>query len=130
MPASSVHDLSRQWIDRLAPYRRHRNDEQREALVEEAARYAGVRLEHDLSASSYWSKAPLARRVAVLLFLVDRRVVVRSVQDGHVIYSPTFDAESWVSSQPTLVPYLAPTLELIAALRHEQVRRTRPTTHS
>jgi hypothetical protein len=130
VPASSVRDLSRQWVDRLAHYRRHRNDEQREALVEEAARYVGVRLEHDLSGSSYWSKAPLARRVAVLLFLVDRRVVVRGSREGRVLYEPTFDAESWVSAQPTLVPYLAPTLELIAALRHEQLRRTRPSSHS
>jgi hypothetical protein len=126
VPPPSVRDLSRQWADYLAPYRRHRNDEHREALVEEAARYVGFRLEDDLSGSNYWSKAPLARRVAVLLFLVDRRVVVRAVQEGQVIYEPTFDAEAWVSAQPALVPYLAPTLELIAALRHEQARRIRP----
>ena len=126
MPPPSVRDLSRQWADYLAPYRRHRNDEHREALVEEAARYIGFRLEDDLSGSNYWSKAPLARRVAVLLFLVDRRVVVRAVQEGRVIYEPTFDAEAWVSAQPALVPYLFPTLELIASLRHEQARRIRP----
>ena len=120
-----MRQISRQWIDRLAAYRRHRNDEHREALVEEAARYAGFRLENDLSTSHYWSKASLSRRVAVLLFLVDRRVVVRAFHEGQVVFEPTFDAEAWVSSQPPLVPYLAPTLELIAALRHEQIRRSR-----
>src|SRR5262249_12200744 len=39
VPASSVRDLSRQWTDRLASYRRHRNDEHIEALVDEAVRY-------------------------------------------------------------------------------------------
>ena len=83
VPATSVRDLSRQWTDALACYRRHRNDEHLEALVEEAVRYAGMHLENDLASSSYWSKAPLARRVAVLLFLVDRRVVERRTHKGH-----------------------------------------------
>ena len=77
MPASSVRDLSRQWTDRLASYRRHRNDEHLEALVEEALRYTGLHLENELSSSPYWSHAPLSRRVAVLLFLVDRGIVNR-----------------------------------------------------
>jgi hypothetical protein len=125
VPASSVRDLSRQWVDRLAPYRRHRNDEHLEALVEEAARFAGLHLENDLSHSAYWSKAPLARRVAVLLFLVDRGAVVRNTLDGRTVFEPTDDAEAWAASQPTLIPYLAPVLELIAALRHEQTRHAR-----
>jgi hypothetical protein len=125
VPASTVRDLARQWVERLAHYRTHRSDEHLEALVEEAFRYAGLHLENELSRSTYWSKAPLARRVAVLLFLVDRGVVRRATSHGRRIYEPTADAEEWVSSQPTLIPYLAPTLELLAALRDEQMRRCR-----
>lgn len=126
MPASSVRDLSRQWVELLAHYRRHRNDEHLDALVEEALRYSGLHLENELSGSPYWSKAPLARRVAVLLFLVDRGVVRRVSSRGRCVYEPLDHAEDWVSSQPFLIPYLTPTLELIAALRHEQMRRSRP----
>lgn len=129
MPASSVHDLSRPWTDHLAPYRRHRNDEHLEALVEEAARYAGIRLENELSASPYWSRASLARRVAVLLFLVDRGVVERRSCNGLRVYRPRENAETWVASQPALIPYAGPTLELIAALRNETVRRSSPPQH-
>jgi hypothetical protein len=125
VPASSVRDLSRQWTGRLAHYRRHRNDEHLDALVEEAVRYGGLHLENDLSGSDYWSKAPLARRVAVLLYLVDRGVVERGVRQGRVVYVPTDDAETWAAAQPTLVSYLAPTLELIASLRSELARRAR-----
>lgn len=127
MPASTFHDLPRQWVDRLACYRRHRNDEHLEALVEEAARFAGLHLENDLSLSEYWSKAPLARRVAVLLYLVDQGVVERKTLDGRRVYEPTEGAETWVANQSALAPYLAPTLELIAALRHEQTRQPRST---
>ncbi len=126
MPATSVRDLSRQWIDRLAPYRRHRNDEHLEALVEETVRFTGLHLENDLSRSEYWAKAPLARRVAVLLFLVDRGVVLRAASNGRRGFVPVETAESWVVEQKELVPYCSQTLELIAALRHEQVRRARP----
>ncbi len=127
MPASTVRDLSRQWVELLAHYRTHRNDEHLEALVEEALRYSGLHLENDLSDSPYWSKAPLARRVAVLLFLVDRGVVRRIVWHGRRVYQPIDPAEEWVSAQSALIPYLTPTLELLAALRHEQMRRCRPT---
>jgi hypothetical protein len=127
VPASSVRDLSRQWTDHLAPYRRHRNDEHLEALVDEAGRFAGLHLENDLSGSAYWSKAPLARRVAVLLFLVDRGVVERKVRHGQRLYEPTESAEEWVLAQPALARYAEPTLELIAALRRDASRRTRPT---
>lgn len=115
--------LSRRWSGRLASYRRHRNDEHLEALFEEALRYSGLHLENDLSGSPYWSKAPLSRRIAVLLFLVDRGVVDRKVIRGIRVYEPTADAEAWVAAQPTLVPYAAPTFELIAALRDEANRR-------
>lgn len=129
MPASSVRDLSRQWTDRLAPYRRHRNDEHLEALVAEAVRFTGLHLENDLISSSYWSRAPLARRVAVLLFLVDRGVVERRTHKGRRVYDAQGHAEPWVSAQPALAPYLGPTLELIAALRRDTERRGRPTRH-
>lgn len=122
VPASTVRDLSRQWVDRLASYRRHRNDEHLEALVEESARFAGLHLENDLSRSDYWSKAPLARRVAVLLYLVDQGVVVRDTHEGRRVFHLIDDAEMWAASQPALAPYLLPTLELIDALRQEQTR--------
>ena len=126
MPASSVLNLSKQWTDRLAAYRRHRNPEHLEALVEEAARYTGIRLENDLTDSPYWARASLARRVGVLLFLVDRGVVSRRSLNGQRVYEPRDDAETWVASQPALAPYAGPTLELIAALRNEMSRRARP----
>jgi hypothetical protein len=85
-----------------------------------------LHLENDLSRSDYWSKAPLARRIAVLLFLVDRGVVERESRQGRRVFEPTPDAESWVADQPELVPYLNPTLELIAAMRRELTRRSRP----
>jgi len=125
VPAPSVRNLARQWTGRLAHYRRHRNDEHLDALVEEVARYAGLHLENDLWASDYWSKAPLARRVAVLLYLVDRGVVVREVRQGRFVYVPTEEAEGWAASQPSLAAYLPPTLELIGALRSDLARRAR-----
>jgi hypothetical protein len=125
VPASSVRDLSRQWTGSLAHYRRHRNDEHLAALVEEALRYGGLFLENDLSGSDYWSKAPLARRVAVLLYLVDRGVVTRGSRQGRVVYVPTEDAETWARAQASLASYLVPTLELISALRSELARRAR-----
>jgi hypothetical protein len=129
VPATTVRELAHQWVEILAYYRAHRNDEHLEALVEEALRYVGLHLENDLSESPYWSKAPLARRVAVLLFLVDRGAVRRGSWNGRRTFEPTSQAEEWVTSQPSLLPYLTPTLEMLAALRHEQARRCR-STHS
>ncbi len=125
VPVSSVRDLSRQWSGRLAHFRRHRNDEHLSALFEEAVRYSGLHLENDLSDSDYWSKVPLARRVAVLLYLVDRGVIVRGVRQGKVVYLPTDDAESWVAAQTSLAAYRSPTLELIASIRADLARRSR-----
>jgi hypothetical protein len=123
-----MRSLSRQWVGALSHYRRHRNDEHREAVIEEALRYTGFHLESDLAGSFYWSEAPLARRVAVLLFLVDRGVVFRTMRDGRLVFEVDEKAEAWALSQPALIPYLAPTLELVAALRHAQARRNpRPT---
>jgi len=115
--------LARQWVGRLATYRSHRNDEHREALIEEAVKFSGFHLESDLTGSDYWEQAPLARRVAVLLFLVDRGAATRSAWKGRIVYEAAPDAETWAASQPALAPYLAPTLELIAALRNTQARR-------
>lgn len=115
--------LSRHWIGRLATYRQHRNDEHREALVAEAMRYAGLRLETYLDRSPYWSEAPLSRRAAILLYLVDRGAVLRGGRNGRVVYEATDDAEVWVLSQPSLSPYVQPTLDLIAALRLDHAWR-------
>ncbi len=122
-PARSPRALSRQWIGRLASYRLHKNDEHREALIEEAFRFSGFQIESDLTGSTYWSQAPLARRVAVLLFLVDRGAATRSSWKGRTVYEAGPEAETWAASQPSLAPYLGPTLELIAALRNAQARR-------
>ena len=62
---------------------------------------------------------PLHQRAVVLLFLVDRGVVERTVRRGRRVFEPLPHAESWVESQPSLQPYCKPTLELLAALRHE-----------
>jgi len=126
VPASTVRDLPRTWTDRLAAYRRHRNAEHLEALVDETLRYVGMHLENDLGSSPYWSRAPLSRRVAVLLFLVDRGVVDRVTLKGKRVFAPRQDAEAWVAAQPSLSPYVEPALELIASLRREFSRRTAP----
>jgi hypothetical protein len=118
--SSSVRNLSRQWTGHLASYRLHRNDEHREALVADATRFAGLHLENDLSRSAYWSKAPLARRVALILFLVDRGAVTREARDGRVAFVARPDAADWVAAQPSMASFLAPTLEVIAALRDAQ----------
>jgi hypothetical protein len=121
--ASSVSTLSRLWTGSLAHFRAHKNNEHREALISETLRYTGLHLENDLIASPYWSKAPLARRVALLLYLVDRGVVSRSIHQGRRTYEVTIDASAWAVSQPSLASYLVPTLEFLAALQADQIRR-------
>jgi hypothetical protein len=123
LPARTLRLLSRQWTHRLLSYRLHRNDEHREALVFEALRFCGLALENDLADSPYWSEAPLARRLALLLYLVDRGAVERVARDGRYTYEAADDAEVWALSQPALTPYLSPTLDLIAALRAVASRR-------
>jgi hypothetical protein len=115
--------LAQSWNGRLAHYALHGNDEHRLALFEEAARYTGLHLENDLSRSDYWSSMPLYQRAIVVLVLVDRGVVERTTLRGRRVFEPLAHAESWVESQPSLRPYLKPTLELLAALRHELLRR-------
>jgi hypothetical protein len=124
LPARVVRLLSRSWIDRLAPYRSHRGDEHREALVADAVRCAGLALENHLADSPYWSELPLIRRAAMLLVLVDRGAAVRVSRDGRYTFEAAPDAEARALAQPELVSHLVPVLELIAALRATHARRT------
>ena len=124
LPSHTVRSLSRHWTGRLARFRLHLNDEHREALIADALKYAGLRLEQDLSDSEYWSQAPLARRVAVMLYLVDRGAVSLKARNGRTLFEANEGAEDWATSEASLEPYRAATLELIAALRSEQARRT------
>ncbi len=125
--ALSVREFSRRWTGRLAHYRSHHNAEHLEALMAEALRYTGVALENDLEHSSHWSNVPLSRRVALLLFLVDRGVVNRTTRSGRAGYEAQSDAVNWVLAQPSMIPYLIPTLEFLSAIQTEQSRRPRPT---
>ncbi len=119
MSAPLVSQIPRFWKGKLAHYGLHRNDEHCAALFDEAIRYTGFHLEADLSDSAYWSSVPLYQRAIVLLFLVDRGLVSRATRRGRRVFEPLAHAEAWVESQPTLHPYLKPTLELLAALRRE-----------
>jgi len=123
LPSDTIHKFARHWNGRLAHFRRHRNDEHREALISEALRFVGFRLESDLSGSSYWAEAPLARRVAVLLYLLDRGAVERVGGSGQITFEAVPGAEDWARSQSVLAPYLAATLDLIAAIRRDQIRQ-------
>ena len=123
MSDSLVNKLSPHWIGRIAHYDRHRNDEHRLALFDEAVRYSGLHLENDLASSEFWSVTPLSQRAGLLLFLVDRGVVERSTRRGRRVYEPVPQAESWVESQSLLRPHIKATLELLSALRHELERR-------
>ena len=115
--------MARYWTGRLAHYSDHRNDEHRVALFEEASRYCGLHLENDLVRSKFWSKAPLHQRAAVLLYLVDKGVVNRTIQRGRRVFEPLPHAESWVEAQSSLKPYTSQSLELLASLRLELQRR-------
>jgi hypothetical protein len=123
LPPQTVRRFSRHWTGRLAHYRQHRSDEHREALVADTLRFVGFRLEQDLNGSAYWSEAPLSRRVAVLLYLVDRGIVSRCTRQGRTIFDALEGAEAWVATEPALESYREPTLELIAALRADRSRR-------
>ena len=91
----------------------------------EALRFAGMHLENDLIHSSYWSTAPLIRRASLLLYLVDQGVVDRSTRSGRVAFEAHADAVNWVLGQPSFIPYLIPTLELLSAIQADQSRRRR-----
>ena len=101
----------------------HRNDEHLSALVEETARYIGIHLDNDLSRSPYWAEVRLSHTAAVLLFLVDRGVVERTVRRGHRVFEPLPHAESWICGQMPLRPFRKAILELVSALRHDLNRR-------
>ena len=122
MSPSSLRDLSSNWSGRLAHFNAHRNDEHLYALYEECLRFVGLHLENDLSRSDYWSRRPLDRRLAVLLFLVDQGVVEMTAKQGRHQFLPTPDAEDWVVRSTTMRPFARATLELIAALRHYAAR--------
>lgn len=128
LPSEAVKALSRHWNGRLAHFRQHQNDEHREALIAEALKYVGIRLESDLGSSPYWQDRPLSRRVAVLLYLVDRGAVHRRIENGRVVFDAAEGAEDWVRSQPLLGPYHDATLALLRALRRERSRRLAPPT--
>jgi hypothetical protein len=116
-------EIAQAWTGRLAYYGTHRNDEHLRALFEEVTRYFGLHLENDLCRSDYWSRVPLERKAAILLFLVDKGVVARSVRHGRRVFEPLAHAESWAAGQASLRPHLAPVIELFGALRHELGRR-------
>jgi hypothetical protein len=59
----------------------------------------------------------------VILFLVDRAVVERTIRRGRRVYEPLPHSESWAQNQPSLRPCLRPILELLDALRLELLRR-------
>src|SRR5262245_24187472 len=120
LPSEAVKALSRHWNGRLAHFRQHQNDEHREALIAEALKYVGIRLESELSGSPHWRDRPLSRRAAVLLYLVDRGAVVRRVDAGRVDFEVAEGAEDWVRAQPMLDPYHDATLALLRALRQER----------
>ena len=123
MSATLISQLPRFWVGSLAHYGLHRNDEHCAALFGEAVRYSGLHLENDLALSAYWSTMPLHQRAVVLLFLVDRGLVKRTVRSGRRVFEPLPHAESWVEQQPSLQPYHKPTIELLSALRRELTRR-------
>jgi len=125
LSASFIREFSQLWTGSLAHYQTHRNDEHLNALYEDTLRYVGLHLENDLCRSEYWSRVSLRRRLAVLLFLVDRGVVERSIRNGRNVYTPLPHAEEWVSRQSAMRPFLKPTLELVATLRHDHARRPR-----
>lgn len=119
----SARKLCRTWNGRLAHYRRHRNDEHLAALLDEAVRYVGLYLENDLFRSRYWSSVPLGHAASILLFLVDKGIVERTVRHGRRTFEPLPHAESWLANQTPLSPYLSPLRELVTALRLDLNRR-------
>jgi len=126
VPAFTRRNVSRHWVGKLSHYRHHRNDEHFEALLADAYRYTGFHLEDELKSRSYWPDEPLAQRVALLLFLLDRGLAARKVRAGRVFFEVASDAENWLLKRATSSPYLSPTLEFIAAMRRAQARQPLP----
>ena len=121
--ASLVTHLARHWVGKLGHYGSHQNDEHCVRPFEEAIRYTGLHLENDLVNSKYWSAMPLHQRALVLLFLVDRGVVERAIRRGRRVFRAAASCRV-LGREPAIAASLPErTLELIAALRHELVRR-------
>ena len=120
---SVINRLASSWTGQLSHYRMHQNPEHLEALFDEAIRFNGLQLEAELARSEFWSKSPLIRRAAVLLFIVDRGMVSQRVDRRDYFFEAHPGAESWVASQASLVAYVHPTYELLSALRNHQAQR-------
>ncbi|WP_165219031.1 hypothetical protein [Aquisphaera insulae] len=112
------------WTGRLSHYRQHRNDEHLAALFEETVLYVGLHLEGDLCKSDLWGEVRLDHTAAILLFLVDKGVVERSIRHGRRVFEALPHAESWISQQPALRRFQKELLELVSAVRHELTRRS------
>lgn len=112
--------LNQTWLGQLEGYLHHKNDEHLEALILEVQRFFERRLIGYFSPKSIWHVSHCSRRVAAVLFLVDRGIVNRILQtDPTILYSPVSSAEDWVLSQTELLPVNAPLLELISAFRRD-----------
>lgn len=126
LSAPSPRELTTHWNGRLAHFNSHRNDEHLNALCEETLRFVGMQLENDLCRSEYWSRVPLHRRLAVLLYLVDRGVVEMTARRGRHRFAVAPHADEWLARTSTIRPFAKATLELIAAIRHHDARAARP----
>ena len=112
--------LNQTWIGNLDGYLHHKNDEHLEALILEVQRFFERRLITYFPPKSIWHASNCSRRVAAVLFLVDRGILDRILQsDSSIIYRPVTSSESWILSQTDLLPVAAPLLELISAFRRD-----------
>lgn len=112
--------LNQTWIGNLEGYLHHKNDEHLEALILEVQRFFERRLITYFSTKSIWHLSNCNRRVAAVLYLVDRGILDRILQsDASIIYRPVITAENWILSQTDLLPVTAPLLELISAFRRD-----------
>ena len=117
---SGFDPLNQPWSFRLQGYLNHKNDEHLEALVLETQRFFECRVIHHLAAGSVWHQAQNTHRIAALLFLVDRGMVDRVTTIERVsLYRPNPCVESWILSQPAMLPIAEPLLELVSALRRD-----------
>ena len=112
--------LNQTWIGDLEGYLHHQNDEHLEALILEVQRFFERRLISYFTPKSIWHVSSCSRRVAAILFLVDRGIVNRILQpDSSTVYRPVTSSEHWILSQTDLLPVTDPLLELLSALRKD-----------
>ncbi len=112
--------LNQTWNGHLEGYLHHKNDEHVEALILEVQRFFERRLVVHLAPNSIWHISLCSRRVAAILFLVDRGIVQRILHSQpSVLYRPATSAEHWLLSQQELLPITDPVLELLSALRRD-----------